>query len=469
LKKDAMSVASLPQARRCLQALLAQPQSDGSMGLPLPNVKRLFRRWNLELSETALGFSRLHELLGSDCFNDVCTLEARENTYYVLPGAATTSGSNSMAPTHKLTPAAINAAHSSAGGSEGGCPRSGSSGIQSTRAWAHNPSTKQQLKEETAPISLPPGLFAPAARKAPSQKGAWGAGCASRRSPLPSSGISSVSQPPTLSTASPPTVPPPPPTAPAPPQGVFHPTINLHSAMSPLISGSSLWSTTAGCGGGASSGWATARSSTTSTVDFQSHFPSVQQQELVETRPPPGLSPVALLPDPKSITGLSGHRSGAVSNEQSPGSGSTTCSSSFCTPRSSRSPLLIETSSTHLSSAMITMRERDDFLDETCCRDKTLPVKLVRPFTSVPNGRLELHSACFSLFGALSAEPSTVQPLVSSPDGYFAAKSVDDAPSLYLCMDPWRKSGEFLSFETTLPTSFDMGLTAAPERLLENT
>merc|ERR1719188_1702228 len=131
LKKDAMSVASLPQARRCLQALLHQPQGDGSLGLPLPNVKRLFRRWNLELSETALGFSRLHELLGSDCFSDLCTLEARENTYYVLPRRPHSSAA--LSP--DVTPMNFNASHSTARGPD--CARFGSR--SSRNSWASAP------------------------------------------------------------------------------------------------------------------------------------------------------------------------------------------------------------------------------------------------------------------------------------------------------------------------------------------
>jgi len=53
--------------------------------VPLPNVKRLFRsRFQLDLSETALGHSRISDLLQDTRFQDICTLQSRGNTYVVV-------------------------------------------------------------------------------------------------------------------------------------------------------------------------------------------------------------------------------------------------------------------------------------------------------------------------------------------------------------------------------------------------
>merc|ERR1719277_2661973 len=77
-----MVVADLAQTRECLRAILAD-SSDA--GVPLPNVKRLFRsRFQLELSETALGHCRISDLLQDVRFQDICTLQPRGNTYVVV-------------------------------------------------------------------------------------------------------------------------------------------------------------------------------------------------------------------------------------------------------------------------------------------------------------------------------------------------------------------------------------------------
>jgi len=82
LKKDKMEVANFTQARECLRAIL-ENAPDGEV--PLPNVKRLFRsRFNVELSETALGASRISELLQGSDFSDICSMCARGNTYMVV-------------------------------------------------------------------------------------------------------------------------------------------------------------------------------------------------------------------------------------------------------------------------------------------------------------------------------------------------------------------------------------------------
>eukprot|EP00443_Scrippsiella_acuminata_P004079 CAMPEP_0115248604 /NCGR_PEP_ID=MMETSP0270-20121206/42154_1 /TAXON_ID=71861 /ORGANISM="Scrippsiella trochoidea, Strain CCMP3099" /LENGTH=297 /DNA_ID=CAMNT_0002663907 /DNA_START=5 /DNA_END=895 /DNA_ORIENTATION=+ len=83
LKKDTMSVADLSQARECLRSILASSPEAGVV--PLPNVKRLFRsRFQLELSETALGHCRISDLLQDARFHDICALQLRGNSYVVV-------------------------------------------------------------------------------------------------------------------------------------------------------------------------------------------------------------------------------------------------------------------------------------------------------------------------------------------------------------------------------------------------
>merc|ERR1712137_104477 len=74
-------LASLESVCTGLRTLLEA--SSGS--LPLSNVKRLFRsRFRLELSETALGYSKLCELLQDPYFSDVCTVRLEGNGYTVF-------------------------------------------------------------------------------------------------------------------------------------------------------------------------------------------------------------------------------------------------------------------------------------------------------------------------------------------------------------------------------------------------
>jgi len=87
LKKDALPVADLPQARRCLQMILtSQCSQKGSV--PMPNIKRLFRsQFGCELMETVFGYARLCDLLSSESFCDICELRLQNSTYTVLPRA----------------------------------------------------------------------------------------------------------------------------------------------------------------------------------------------------------------------------------------------------------------------------------------------------------------------------------------------------------------------------------------------
>jgi len=75
-----LPVATWEEARQRLRELLDSESSPELGTLTLSNVKRLFRtRFELELSETALGYTRLFDLLQDVRFRDVCTVQAHRN------------------------------------------------------------------------------------------------------------------------------------------------------------------------------------------------------------------------------------------------------------------------------------------------------------------------------------------------------------------------------------------------------
>jgi hypothetical protein len=79
-------VADLGTARQKLQEILGSAALLGKDQVPLSNIKRLFRSlYQLELSETALGHSKLTELLQDPRFNDICTVQLQDRGYTVLP------------------------------------------------------------------------------------------------------------------------------------------------------------------------------------------------------------------------------------------------------------------------------------------------------------------------------------------------------------------------------------------------
>lgn len=58
----------------------------GSRSLPLSNIKRLFRaRFHMDLSETALGHSKLSELFQDPRVQDICTVRLQGHGYVVAP------------------------------------------------------------------------------------------------------------------------------------------------------------------------------------------------------------------------------------------------------------------------------------------------------------------------------------------------------------------------------------------------
>jgi len=97
-----MPTATFQQCREHLKAILEAAPG----GIPLSNVKRLFRsRYQLALSETVFGHSRLSDLLQDERFSDLCQVELEGHGYTVrspsmLPGLRTmpsdVSGNDSM-------------------------------------------------------------------------------------------------------------------------------------------------------------------------------------------------------------------------------------------------------------------------------------------------------------------------------------------------------------------------------------
>lgn len=84
-----LAMADLETARHCMRALLdnaAALANDGSVGtVPLSNVKRFLRsKFNVELSETSLGHSKLSDLLQDSKFSDICTVRLQKHGYIVV-------------------------------------------------------------------------------------------------------------------------------------------------------------------------------------------------------------------------------------------------------------------------------------------------------------------------------------------------------------------------------------------------
>jgi len=81
-----LQVADLGTARLKLREILDSALLRGSDQVPLSNIKRLFRSlYQMELSETALGHSKLTELLQDPRFNDICTVKLQDRRYAVVP------------------------------------------------------------------------------------------------------------------------------------------------------------------------------------------------------------------------------------------------------------------------------------------------------------------------------------------------------------------------------------------------
>jgi len=83
-----MTFATWDVARACMREILesaAVPEQQGPPTVPLSSVKRLLRsRYQVELSETALGHSKLSELLQDEKIRSVCSVELHGQGYIVV-------------------------------------------------------------------------------------------------------------------------------------------------------------------------------------------------------------------------------------------------------------------------------------------------------------------------------------------------------------------------------------------------
>jgi len=96
LGSGALPVASWDDARACLLELL---DVETSGMVTISNVKRLFRsRFQLELSETVLGHTRLFDLLSDPRFQDVCVVQAQKNGQVVVKRRPPTECAACLAP-----------------------------------------------------------------------------------------------------------------------------------------------------------------------------------------------------------------------------------------------------------------------------------------------------------------------------------------------------------------------------------
>lgn len=81
-------LASWEDARQGLKGLLAGAVGQDAVVVRLSNVKRLFRsRWKMELSETALGHSKLQDLLSDDRLCDICVVKGHGNGQILVRSA----------------------------------------------------------------------------------------------------------------------------------------------------------------------------------------------------------------------------------------------------------------------------------------------------------------------------------------------------------------------------------------------
>lgn len=82
-----LPLATWDVARKCLREILGSATRKGKHSVPLSTLKRLYRsRFHTELSETALGYTKLTELLQDPRIADLCTVKLLEQGYVLTPG-----------------------------------------------------------------------------------------------------------------------------------------------------------------------------------------------------------------------------------------------------------------------------------------------------------------------------------------------------------------------------------------------
>jgi len=94
-----LPLATWESARQHLREALAFAMQEGSDSVPLSNIKRIFRsQFQTELSETALGHSKLSELLHDLRLRDICTVKLLDQGYFVIPQFKLTDDASATAP-----------------------------------------------------------------------------------------------------------------------------------------------------------------------------------------------------------------------------------------------------------------------------------------------------------------------------------------------------------------------------------
>merc|ERR1712232_1328472 len=88
LEAASLPCATLQQTQSCLRTILEEASSDVAQGpgqVALSNVKRMFRsQFELELSETTLGHSKLTELLRDQSFRSICYVQLEKHGYTIV-------------------------------------------------------------------------------------------------------------------------------------------------------------------------------------------------------------------------------------------------------------------------------------------------------------------------------------------------------------------------------------------------
>jgi len=81
-----LTIASWKDARRCLKQILTESLQAGVDQVPLSNIKRICRsQYQIELSETSLGHSKLSDFLQDECLSNICTVRLLDQGYFVIP------------------------------------------------------------------------------------------------------------------------------------------------------------------------------------------------------------------------------------------------------------------------------------------------------------------------------------------------------------------------------------------------
>jgi hypothetical protein len=105
-------LATWPKVREVLYQVLHSAILQRQQSVPLSNVKRIFRsQYKVELSETALGYAKLSELLRDAFVSDLCIVELHRTGYVMIPcpeafitNVTPTSGDEFVFETGQVTP-----------------------------------------------------------------------------------------------------------------------------------------------------------------------------------------------------------------------------------------------------------------------------------------------------------------------------------------------------------------------------